>query len=65
MSSPELVIDEAERVYKWRLMWLERYYSLHNAEMLANDLSIDLHSAIWLGEKCKDEDLRMRIIYGS
>lgn len=58
-------ITEQERVINFRLLWLMTVYKRKNAEKLANDLSIDWHFAYDLRQKCTDEDLCMKVIYGS
>ena len=55
---------EAERVIKWRKDWLRVHYSPRNANKIARDTSIDLHFAVDLRNRCEDEGLCMRILYG-
>lgn len=58
-------VTEHDRVVNHRLQWLLTAYSVRNAERIANDLSIDWHFAYDLRQKCQDEALCMRVMYGS
>lgn len=58
--------DEPTRVFHWRYDWLKSAkYSKPNAIKIAKDTSMDLHFAVELRERCTDEELCMRILYGS
>jgi hypothetical protein len=56
---------EAEKVINWRKEWLRLHYTKRNAGMIARDISIDLHFAVDLRKRCDDEELCMRILYGT
>lgn len=61
----EAEITEMQRVIDFRLMWLLTVYGRRNAEKIANDLTVDWHFAYDLRNKCTDESLCMRVIFGS
>lgn len=59
------VVEEVDKVLDWRTQWLRVHYQKVNAIKIAKDTSIDLHFAIDLRKNCTNEDLCMRILYGS
>ena len=55
---------EAKKVIQWRYDWLRSVeYSLEDAGMIAENTAIDLHFAVELAKRCKDADVRMRILF--
>lgn len=59
------IAPERRKVIDFRLEWLRAAgYTKRNAELIASDLSIDWHFACDLRQRCVDESLCMRIIYG-
>lgn len=59
-------ITELDRVVSFRKTWLQSAgYNKRNARKIAGDLNTDWHFACDLRKKCHDEELCMRILYGS
>jgi hypothetical protein len=56
---------EQVKVVEFRYQWLvSAGYTKKNAEKIAQDVTIDWHTAYDLRQRCADERLCMRILFG-